>query len=382
LQNKGIILVLFYQLVNNMILIKDVMNALEGWAPPTWQESYDNSGLIIGDPNAPVTGVLTTLDCTEPVIDEALAKGCNLVIAHHPIVFSGMKKITGANYIERTVIKAIKNDIAIYAIHTNLDNLAQGVNGYWAQKLGLQIDKVLIPMSNLYYKLATYVPLTHADAVRQALSHAGAGKMGKYDECSFSTLGKGSFRAGVGAQPFVGTKGTTHFEEEVKLEVLLPKHLSKQVITALLAAHPYETVAYDLLPIANNDPQTGAGLIAHFKEPIPIEEFLSHLKSVLAVPMIKHTQIISPMVQKIALCGGAGSFVLPFAMAQKADVLVTADFKYHQFFDADGKILIADVGHFESEQFTPQLILEYLSKKFTTFATRLAETNTNPVFYF
>ncbi|MFM7217778.1 MAG: Nif3-like dinuclear metal center hexameric protein [Bacteroidota bacterium] len=361
--------------------IRSVQRYLETFAPSSLQESYDNSGLLVGDPDAEVRGVLVSLDCTEEVVQEAIDTGCNMVVAHHPVVFSGLRRLNGSTYVERAVLKAIKNDIALYAIHTNLDNVRQGVNQKIAERLGLQSCRVLAPKKGLLRKLVTFCPLTHAESVRQALFDAGAGKIGAYDECGFSTNGEGTFRAGAGANPFIGTVGQRHTEQEVRLEVVFESWHSASLIKALKAAHPYEEVAYDVYALENEHPEVGAGLLGLLGQEMAERDFLSLLKQAMGAECVRHTRFLGKKVQKIAVCGGSGSFLLSDAKKAGADVLVTADFKYHQFFDAENDLLIADIGHYESERFTMELIHDLILKKFPTFAVRLTGLNTNPVHY-
>ena len=365
-----------------MTKIKDICNFLESFAPLPLQESYDNAGLILGDRNAELKGILVTLDVTEDVINEAVKKECGLVVAHHPIVFSGLKKITGKNYVERTLLKAIKNDIAIYAAHTNLDSVTGGVNGKICEKLGLEKCRILQPTEGMLKKLTSFVPVKHAEKVREAVFAAGAGNIGNYDSCSFNAHGQGTFRANDSATPFVGESGKQHYENEIRFETIFPAYLQKQVISALLNAHPYEEVAYDIYPLENKFDQIGMGMIGTLPKEIEATEFLTQLKETFGTGVIRHTALLGKKVSKIAVCGGAGSFLLNRAISAGADFFVTGDFKYHQFFDAENKIIIADIGHFESEQFTKELFYELLTKNFSKFAVHLSEVDTNPVFYF
>lgn len=361
--------------------IKDIASYLESIAPVSLQENYDNAGLIIGNPDDEVTGVLVTIDSVEETIEEAIAKGLNLIIAHHPVVFSGLKKFNGRNYIERTVIKAIKNNIAIYAIHTNIDAVLGGVNSRIAEKIGLKNVKMLEPRSNHLLKLAYFVPSAHAEKTREAIFNAGAGHIGNYDMCSFNLNGKGSFRAGEGTNPFVGNIGELHFEEEVRVEVILPKHILNKVLGALLATHPYEEVAHDIYPLENAFQGAGSGIIGELENEMTEIEFLTYLKSTFNAHGIRYTKLLNKRVKKVAVCGGSGSFLLQKAIHQNADFFVSSDFKYHQFFDAENKIVIADIGHYESEQFTKELIYDLLIKKFPKFAVHFTEVNTNPINY-
>ncbi|MBV9989567.1 MAG: Nif3-like dinuclear metal center hexameric protein [Chitinophagaceae bacterium] len=362
--------------------ISEIIQALEAKAPPALQESYDNAGLLTGQSGWECTGVLCTLDATEEVILEAKAKGCNLVVAHHPIIFSGLKKINGKNYVERTVIAAIKNDIAIYAIHTNLDNVLDGVNRAMADKLGLVNRTVLAPRPGQLMKLFTFVPLAQAEQVRAALFAAGAGQIGEYSETSFNAEGTGTFKGSENTNPFAGEPGKRHEEKEIKMELILPAHARQAVVQALLAAHPYEEVAYDLVSLANDNQSVGSGLLGELPAETTENGFLQLLKASFGLELVRHTPLLGKKVRKIALCGGAGSFLTGKALAAGADFYVSADIKYHEFFDADQRLVIADIGHWESEQFTTELLLAYLQAKFPTFAVLKSGVKTNPVHYF
>lgn len=361
--------------------LRDIISFLESMAPPALQENYDNSGLITGNPDMDISGALICIDSTPEVIAEAKTKGCNLVVAHHPIIFSGLKKITGKNYVERTVIDAIRSDIAIYAIHTNLDHVAHGVNMRIAEKLGLSNLRILEPKNGLLFKISVYVPQSHLEPVQNAMFNAGAGHIGQYDRCSFYTPGTGTFRAGSGASPFVGNIGEWHAENEFRLEVVVNQWNKAAVVKAMIQAHPYEEVAYDVYVVENEVINFGAGLIGDLSEPTLSSHFLFQLKQTMKAGVVRYTRPHVESVKTIAVCGGSGSFLLENAVRAGADVLVTADFKYHQFFDADGRIIIADIGHYESEQFTMHLLNDWFSQKFPTFATHLTEVVTNPVYY-
>jgi len=365
-----------------MTKLKEITNYFENLAPLSLQESYDNAGLIVGDANAEISSVLVTLDVTEEVVEEAINKKAQLIVAHHPIIFSGLKKITGKNYVERTIIKAIKNDIAIYAAHTNIDSVTGGVNSKICEKLQLDNCKILQPASGQLKKLVTFIPVDYSDKVRDAVFAAGAGTIGNYDSCGFTAEGSGSFRGGENSEPFVGEKGKIHNEKEVRFETIFPAYLQGKVIQALLNLHPYEEVAYDIYSLDNKFDKVGMGMIGSFATPKPEKDFLIQLKNTFNTGVIKHTALKNKEVKKVAVCGGSGSFLLKQAIAAGADFFVSGDFKYHEFFDAENKIVIADIGHFESEQFTKELFYELLTKKFPKFALHLSEANTNPVFYF
>jgi dinuclear metal center YbgI/SA1388 family protein len=361
--------------------LKEITSYIESIAPLALQEDYDNAGLIIGDDEQEIKGALISVDITEEVVQEAIDRNLNLVLSHHPIMRSGVKKITGKNYTERIILKAIKNDVAIYAAHTNLDSIWGGVSSKIADKLNLENQKILAPISNHLMKLVYFVPTRQAEETRNAIFRAGAGQIGDYDMCSFNLEGKGSFRAGEGTNPFVGEKGEIHFEEELRVETIFPKHLKNKIISALIKSHPYDEVAYDIYSLENKFERAGYGIIGDLKEQMFELDFLKKLKEVFSTQCIRHTNLLSKKIKRVAVCGGSGSFLLQDAIQQKADILVSGDFKYHQFFDAEGKIIIADIGHFESEQITKDLFYELLIKKFPKFAVRLTEINSNPINY-
>ena len=362
--------------------IQKIISALENMAHPSLQENYDNAGLLTGSTSWNCTGIICSLDVTEEVVMEAVEKKCNLIVAHHPIIFGGLKKINGKNYVEQTVIAAIKNDIAIYAIHTNLDNVLAGVNGRIASMLGLKNVSILAGKESTLRKLYTFVPSGKAEQVRTAIFEAGAGQIGNYSECSFNTDGMGTFKAGNNSNPFVGTKGERHTEAETRVEVIFPSYLQDKIISAMIAAHPYEEVAYDVLQLSNNDPGVGSGLLGELENPMSETDFLTSLKLQFKVPTVRHSVFLGKTIKKVAICGGAGSFLISRALACAADAFVTADMKYHEFFDANGRLLMADIGHYESEQFTIDLLQEFLAQKFPTFAVLKTGVNTNPVHYF
>jgi dinuclear metal center YbgI/SA1388 family protein len=361
--------------------ISEIINFLETVAPLSLQESYDNAGLLTGSPQWTCTGVLTCLDVTEAVVQEAMDRQCNLVIAHHPLIFRGLKRLNGSDPVGRTLIKAIKGDIAVYAIHTNLDNVLDGVNGSFADRLGLVGRTVLVPLPGQLRKLFCFVPDAHLEKVRQALFAAGAGTIGKYRGCSFTAAGTGSFTAGEGADPFVGKIGEAHFESEQRLEVIYPVFREKAVLTAMLQAHPYEEVAYDIVRLENPHPTVGAGLVGMLPDPLSETAFLDAVKQLFGIPVIRHSRFTGRPVRKVAICGGAGSFLISNALSAGADAFLTADLKYHEFFEPDGRLLLADIGHFESEQYAIGLVYGLLKEKFPTFAVLKTEIATNPVNY-
>ncbi|MCH7409318.1 Nif3-like dinuclear metal center hexameric protein [Belliella sp. DSM 111904] len=361
--------------------IQDVVSFLNTIAPPAYQESYDNSRLITGYPDMQVSGILCTLDATEEVVDEAISKGCNLIVAHHPIVFKGLKSFNGNNYVERTIIKAIKHDIAIFAIHTNLDHVAHGVNKKICDKIGLSDTKILAPKKGVLSKLSTFVPIEDVEKVANAMFAAGAGTIGEYRDCSFQSEGKGTFTPTENANPTKGDIEKPHQEPEVKIEVILPSHLESKVILALKTSHPYEEVAYYLHRLENTHQEVGAGMVGKLPSPMDEKSFLALLKKNMGLQVLKHTVLLNRQIEKVAVCGGAGIFLLENAKREKADVFITSDIKYHEFFDAENQIVICDIGHYESEIFTKDLLLEILSQKFTNIALYFTKVVTNPITY-
>lgn len=359
----------------------EIINFLEELAPPSLQESYDNSGLLVGNSQTEITGIMVSLDCTEDVIEDALSQGCNFIVSHHPIVFGGLKRFNGKNYVERTVIKAIKNDVLIYAIHTNLDNVSNGVNKKIAEKLGLQNTIVLAPKKQLLKKVVTYCPTSQAENVRNAMFQAGAGGIGNYDQCSFNTEGIGTFRGNENTTPFVGNKGEIHSETEVRIETVVPNFKVKSVLSAMKKAHPYEEVAFDVYPIENIWKEVGSGMVGDLPNEMDALEFLKSLKTTMQTECVRYTLPHKQNVKRVAICGGSGSFLLENAVGSGADVFITGDYKYHQFFDAENRIIIADIGHYESEQFTIDLLVEKLAHKFPIFVPRLTRVKTNPINY-
>ncbi len=363
------------------MIIQEVINIIEEFAPTVYAEDFDNVGLLVGESEKEVTGALITLDTLEATVDEAISKKCNLIISFHPIIFSGLKKLTGKDYVERTVLKAIKNDIAIYAIHTALDNNYKGVNDMISEKLGLRNRKILIPRKDSIRKLVSFVPSANADNVREALFEAGAGSIGNYDNCSFNVEGKGSFRGNKDSNPVIGEKGKLHFEKEVQLGVTYPVHLESKILKALFQSHPYEEVAYEIYELENENQHLGMGMIGELEAEKDITSFLKEVKKTFNSGVIRHSALVKKRIKKVAVLGGSGAFAIPKAISAGADVFLTADLKYHDFYKAEENVVLADIGHYESEQFTKNLLYSFLSKKISSFALILADTNTNPIHY-
>ncbi len=361
--------------------LKELCSYLDSAIPLAFQESYDNSGLQVGVPDKEISSMLLTLDVTEKVIDEAIEYKCDAVLSHHPLIFNGIKRLSGNTFTEKILYKAIKNDIAVYASHTNLDILNNGVSRKMAEKLSLTEIQVLSPLERSLLKLVTYIPESHLDKVRYALFEAGAGVIGNYDKCGFTASGTGSFRANREAHPFVGEKGKIHFENEIRFETVMYKHLKDKVITVLLDVHPYEEVAYDVFTLENKNFEEGLGCVGELKSGMKEDEFLKLVASVFDAKGIRHSGYLGRTVRKVALCGGSGISLLKNALSSDADAFITADIKYHNFFDADNKILLIDIGHFESEKFSTEILYDLIIKKFPKFAVRFSETNTNPINY-
>ncbi len=369
--------------------ISEIISELELLAPSAYAEGFDNTGLLVGDATADVSGILIALDTLEAVVDEAIANNCNFIVSFHPIIFSGLKKITGKNYVERVVLKAIKNDIAIYAIHTALDNSFNGVNAGICDQLQLTNRKILIPQKGTIKKLVAYAPTKEVAALKLSLFKAGAGSLGNYDDCSFSTEGIGTYKGNEDSNPVVGKKHEFVTADETQISVTFPKHLEGPVIKALHEAHSYEEVAYEVLTLENTDQHIGMGMVGTLEKPMDETSFFTFLKKQMNVQVVRHSNFRNKTIKKVAVLGGSGSFAIAAAKAAGADVFITADLKYHDFYQADNQILLADIGHYESEQFTKELLHTFLSKKISNFAPALprgrvilSKINTNPISYF
>ncbi|MDE6450794.1 MAG: Nif3-like dinuclear metal center hexameric protein [Odoribacter sp.] len=363
-----------------MVLVKNIAALLEDFAPLSLQESYDNAGLVCGNPEAEVSSALLTLDITESVLDEAIREGHNLIISHHPLIFQGIKKLLPDNTVNRCLIKAIRHNLNIYSAHTNIDSVLQGVSGRMADKLGLTGQKILQPTGRLF-SLTFYTPEAEAANVRQAVLECGAGNIGNYSHCSFNSRGEGTFHAHTGAHPFVGEIGKIHTETEIKTEITVPEHLLNRSIQALKTAHPYEEPVWNAVCIDNVNPVTGLGIIGELPEPTESRHFLQHVKDTFHCEVIRHTPICKPTIKRVAVCGGAGASLTHTAIAQKADLYITGDYKYHDFFQAENKLIIADIGHYESEQYTKEIFYELVTKKIPNFAVQFSKVITNPVSY-
>ena len=364
-----------------MIKIKEILSLLEEMTPLAYAEDFDNVGLLVGDPKTEATGVLVCHDALESVIDEAIDKKCNLVVCFHPILFSGLKKITGKNYVERSIIKAIKNDIAIYAVHTALDNHQYGVNKIFCDALGLSNTKILIPKQNFIRKLITYTIPENAAKLRNALFEAGAGNIGNYEDCSFNSPGIGTYMGNENSNPEIGERFEFVENEEIKIEVTFEKYLESKILKALFKNHVYEEVAYEIYDLQNSHQNIGLGMTGEFENPMPEKEFLLFVKDKMQAEGIRHSAFSGKSIKKVAVLGGSGSYAIKNAIQSGADAFLTADLKYHQFYEAENQLLLADIGHFESERYTKNYIVDFLRKKILNFAIILSEENTNPVKY-
>ena len=361
--------------------IHQITQILEAWAPLHYAEDFDNVGLLVGNPNDEASGILVTHDCLEEVVDEAIDKDCNLIVCFHPILFKGLKRFTGNSHVVRAVRKAIKSDVAIYTIHTALDNQAYGVSFGLSQSLGLTNTSVLLPKEDTLKKLNFYVPKAQAEHVRNALFAAGAGKLGSYDECSFSLDGEGSFRPSQNSAPYVGIKGERHIEKEIQIQMVFQKHLASQIIETLMASHPYEEVAYEITALANSNQNLGMGMIGHLPKRMKPISFLNFVKNILKTPSILHSHFGTNSIERVAVLAGSGSFAIEAAKSKKADAYITADLKYHDFYEGNQSFLLVDAGHYETEQHTKKLIHSYLTEKLPSFAILLSEVDTNPIKY-
>lgn len=365
-----------------MSTIKNIINLLDKWAPPAYSEEFDNVGLLVGDASIKCKGILVCLDSIESVVDEAIEEKCNLIVCFHPIVFSGLKKITGKNYVERAVIKAIKNNIAIFALHTRLDNHPEGVNKILIDKIGVVSSKVLIPKPSGIKKLSTYVPIENSESVLDALHKVGAGAIGNYTECSFTLEGKGNFKGDHASNPRLGKPLEKKQVNEIQIQVVFESHLKQIIENTLLNTHPYESVAYEIYTLDNTLSSVGMGRIGILKKPMEELEFLSFIKNKLNSQAIRHSPLTGKKIKTIAVLGGSGSFAIADCKKQNADAFITADLKYHQFYEGEKELLLIDVGHYESEQFIKKLIFDYLTKKMPSLAIVLSRSKTNPVNYF
>lgn len=363
--------------------IRSIINAIEDFAPRALQEDYDNSGLQAGDVTNICTGVLLALDVNKETVKEAKENNFNFIVSHHPILFKGIKSITPTSDIGSILIDAITHNISIYSAHTSLDNARFGVSYRMADKLKLQHIHTLQPQASKLCKLVVFAPTAYAESIKRALAKSGAGEIGDYRGCSYSMDGLGAYEATANAHPFIGEIGELHEEAETRIEVILPKRLLSQSLKAMLKVHPYEEPAYDIIPLLNNDAYSGSGAIGALPTPMPLKDFLQILKNVFKCPCIRHNGLNgNQLIQKVALCGGSGSFLANDAIQQGADIFVTGDVKYHDFTTINGQIVVADIGHYESEQCAKEILYDIISDKFPKLNIRQSKTENNTIKYF
>lgn len=362
--------------------IGHIISVLEAFAPVALQESYDNCGLILGSALDECRGALLTVDCTEAVVDEAIARDCNLIIAHHPLIFKGIRRLNGRTDQERTVLKAVRNNIAVYACHTCLDSAPGGVSQRMAGMLGLESVAPLEQPQGKLLKLTAYVPEADADSLRLALADAGAGEIGNYDFCSYTVNGIGRFRAKSGANPYVGEIGEIHSENEECVQVVLPAWRRGAVERALLQTHPYEEPAYEFITLDNAPVMTGLGAVGILTEPVTPAQLVAKVKETFGSPVARCSAYPSDsQIRRVAVCGGSGASLIGRAIAAGAQSIVTSDVKYHDFVDYAGDILIIDIGHHESENCAKSIFFDIISEKFPKFALWYAKADVNPINY-
>jgi dinuclear metal center YbgI/SA1388 family protein len=334
--------------------IKDIARNIEAWAPTALAESYDNVGLLVGDPEAEATGVLINLDVTEALIDEAKALGINMIVTHHPIWFTGIKRLIGDSYVSRIILKAIKADIALYACHTNLDNVQTGVNRMIGERMGITDMRILSAKREQLLQLVVYAADDALVLLTEAIRAAGGRNLH-------------SISLGDGVQG--------------RLECIVPAYFKSTVLQALRQVQPGVEPVFHLMPTLDSDVETGSGMIGNLPQALPKADFLAMVKERFGCGGIRYADAPKELIGRVAWCGGAGSFLIGNAIGARADAFVTGDITYHKFFDNEDKLLLLDIGHHESEQFTSNLLHAHLSKSFPTFAVRLSDIKTNPVKY-
>ncbi len=365
--------------------VNDIHSILAAWAPKEIAWERDNVGLQVGDPEANVRGVLVCLDCTEQVILEARKQKADLIVSHHPLLFRAPKSITTADETGRAIRALIENKTNLYSAHTNLDFTAGGTSFAIAEALRLKNVEFLRKSYEVDKKIVTFVPRLHTQKVRNAMAEAGAGIIGNYDYCSFGIAGTGSFRGNSAANPAIGTKGKLESAEEIRLEMIGKQWNTEKIVKAMIAAHPYETVAYDIYPLQNASTEFGMGIIGTLKQPMGLSSFLQLVKKQLNARVLRRTTALNNVVQRIAACGGAGGELVDTAIAQHADVFITADVRYHDFHHATGKITLIDAGHFETEHPVVNAVVRKLNTEIRKLGQRIpvraAKTSTNPIYY-
>jgi dinuclear metal center YbgI/SA1388 family protein len=364
-----------------MARVSEIMHAVEAWAPPQVAWEKDNVGLQTGDPAQDVNGVLIALELTQEILNDAVQQNCNLIVTHHPFIFHPIRNITADTPDGSLLLNLIRSGINLYAAHTNLDFSRDGVSFALAHKLGLSDLRFLHREASGMRKIAVFVPPDYVENVTGAMAAAGAGLLGDYEYCSFRLRGTGTYKPLDGAQPFAGSVGTLEQAEEIRIEMVVPAWRLSPVVKAMISAHPYDEVAYDVFTSEALNPNFGAGVFGHYPTPLGVQEFLSRIKSVLNTPTIRYTIGNSDTVRTVAVCGGSGSDLLRSALLSGADAFVTADIKYHTFHEARGNILFVDAGHYETEIGILDSIEKYLSDKFPRTRISVTKVNTNPIQY-
>jgi len=336
--------------------IQDLVGLVNTLYPPSLAEEWDNVGLQAGDPGAELNRVLLCLDPSERALDAARTAGAQALLPHHPLIFRPLKNLTPGDETGRILFRAVREGIAVFCAHTNLDRARGGLNDWLAARLGLSAATPLAAdRGGDLIKLVVFVPSGYEGVVAEALFKAGAGRIGNYDRCSFAAAGIGTFCPGAGTNPFVGRQGETERMSEVRLEAILPREVQGRVVDRMLRAHPYEEVAYDLIPLANRRPQVGLGRIGRLAEPTTLEAFVAKVKKALGAPSLRLVGDPGRSVAKVALCGGSGASLLGEAARQGADVLVTGDVKYHEARAAESQgMALLDAGHFATERLAIQ----------------------------
>ena len=363
--------------------IKDVTTFLEQKFPLYLQEDFDNCGVQCGDVRQEISGAMVCFEMSEQVIDEAIDKGCNLVISHHPLMLKrGICKIVPTDRVGAMICKALAHNMVLYSMHTNIDSGEGGGNDAFAEKLRLRNVKVLEPHKGMYRKLVVFVPKENAETLKSALFAVGCGVQGNYDSCGYTLHGQGQFRPLEGANPHIGEENHLEHVDEERVEMIYPTGLQRAVVQAIYDNHPYEEPAFDLLPLENESRTIGLGRIGELPKELPVSDFLGYLKDNLGFIHCRYCGDETKMIRKVAVCGGGGSSFIDLAIASGADAYVSGDFKYHDFFKSYQKTLLVDIGHYEGEFFIKNIIFNLLNEKFSTFATLISKMESLEVKFF
>ena len=341
--------------------IQDLVGLVHKLYAPELAEDWDNVGLQVGDPGAPLERVMVALDPGLSAIQAARDAGAQALVTHHPLLFRPIKRLTPEDAVGQALWTAVRDGVAIISAHTNLDCAVAGLNSWLAVRLGVQQSAPLQPVAGDYLKLTVFIPAGHEQSVAEALFSAGAGQIGAYDECSFRARGEGTFRPGLGTNPFIGEIGQREQADEIRFETIVPKRKLARVLEKMHKAHPYEEVAYDLVPLQNQVPGAGLGRIGRLEQATTLDAFAAGVKAALGCDHLRVTGAGRRPVHKIALCGGSGAGLLQTAHRLGADVLVTGDVKYHDARQAEelGMALI-DAGHFATEKLMIEQVADSL----------------------